>query len=90
MANPDDRKARTFVRSYLADTCGVTLREVDSEAGQKSVDFEMMDGSDRVLVAELKTFKYRPPSVIRGGSSTKMTMAALKHIAWITTRRVGC
>lgn len=66
MANPDDRKARTFVRNYLADTCGVTLREVNSEAGQKSVDFEMMDGSDRVLVAELKTFKYRPASADTG------------------------
>ena len=62
----DDRKAKTFVRTYLASTCGVILREVTRRKGKKSVDFEMMDGSDRVLVAELKTFEYYPPSAGTG------------------------
>jgi len=66
MAKSDDRKAKSFVRNYLATACGVTLRELKPRDGQKSVDFEMMDGADRVLVAELKTFEYYPPSTDTG------------------------
>jgi hypothetical protein len=66
MAKSEDRKAKTFVRNYLAATCGVTLLEVKPRKGKKSVDFEMMDGPDRVLVAELKTFEYYPPSTDAG------------------------
>jgi len=60
MAKSDDRKAKAFVRDTLATTCRVTLREIEPEPDKKTADFEMIDGADRVLVAELKTIEHRP------------------------------
>ncbi len=62
----NDLKAKTFVRDFLASTCGVTLREIESKPDEKSADFEMIDGSERILVAELKTLEYYPPSAATG------------------------
>lgn len=66
MAKPNDRKAKAFVRHFLATTCGVTLVDAEQRHGKKNVDFEMKDGPQRVLVAELKTIEYTRPSEATG------------------------
>jgi hypothetical protein len=66
MPKPDDRKAKAYVRERLATACGITLTNVKPEQDKKNVDFEMMDGSERVLVAELKTIEYHRASADTG------------------------
>src|SRR5438093_7647096 len=63
---PNDRRAKAFVRDYLAETCGVTLAELERRKGEKTADFEMLAGGERVLVAELKTLEHLRPSAARG------------------------
>jgi hypothetical protein len=55
IAKTGDRRAKSFVRDFLATTCGVTLRDVERRPDAKTADFEMVDGSEHVLFAELKT-----------------------------------
>src|SRR5437867_2006879 len=61
-----DQKDRPIVRSFLARTCGVTLTDVQPRHAGKSVDFEMIDSGERILVAELKTLRPRRPSPENG------------------------
>jgi len=62
----NDHKAKKFVREFLATSCGVALSEVKRRQGKRTVDFELMAGAERVLVAELKTIEYHPPSAETG------------------------
>jgi hypothetical protein len=62
MSDRSDRRARAYVRDYLANVCRVELNELPSRGDQTTPDFEMVEDGRRILVAELKTLEERRPT----------------------------
>lgn len=66
MAQELDEEA--YVRRVLGERFGITLRKIPESktAGEKTADFELLDGDERVAVVEVKTLEHSPRTQANG------------------------